>query len=416
MAVLSDWRAGFEIEVILGDLGDPVFERELREHGPMDQASSRFCQAVARALRKETGRSWTAPTTSSPRTGFFVVPEYGLDPLNWPKDRLAGVELLTPPLPLGEAELVRCEIIDAIDTIDGDFNFVSNDCAEDCGWHINIDAGKGLRLDPDKFIVGVDEILLLARNNRLFSTYTGLQRHAVGIPLLRHLGQDPNARFLQGSALSNFLDQCAGRDKGYAANFAKLANGYVELRHFRAQTFFNGRPLEQELERIPSAFEVWFSQEDPLHEAFRRKFSLLATWLDNNRKAISWDLGGGIVVATGQVLFADQPIGQLSSNGLAKLELYGRGEYEIIAAIRDVQLPDIAEAIALLALDLAELRNLGFRERISANKGFQSTVVQLAKRLKAMPDLASDRQLATLVAARSHREELYDHIMPQFET
>ncbi|NLR72072.1 hypothetical protein HGI47_14445 [Novosphingobium sp. ERN07] len=413
MSIFSTWRAGFEIEVILGDLDDPVFERELREHGPMDQASPKFCQAVARALRKETGRSWTAPTTSSPRTGFFVVPEYGLDPLNWPKDRLAGVELLTPPLPLEEAELVRCEIIDAIDTIDGDFNFVSNDCAEECGWHINIDAGTSLRLDPNKFIVGVDELLLLARNNRLFSTYTGIQRHAVGIPLLRHFGQDPNAAFLQGSALSNFLDRCAGRDKGYAANFAKLANGYVELRHFSAQTFFNGRPLEQELERIPSAFEVWFSQEDQLDEAFLRKFRLLAAWLDRNRQAISWDLGGGVVAATGQVLFGDQPIGQLTLNGLTKLELYGRREYEIIAAIRDIQLPDVPEAIALLALDLAELRNLGIRERVSANKDFQSTVVQLAKRLKTMPNLASERQLVTLAAAQRQREEFYDNSIVQ---
>lgn len=363
----------------------------------------------------ETGRPWSAPTISPSRTGFFVVPEYGLDPLNWPRDRLAGVELLTPPLPLGDAELVRCEIIDAIDAIDGDFNFVSNDCTEDCGWHINIDAGKGLRLDPDKFIVGVDELLLLARNNRLFSTYTGIQRHAVGIPLLRHLGQDPNATLLQGSALSNFLDQCAGRDKGYAANFAKLANGYVELRHFSAQTFFNGRPLDQELERIPSAFEVWFSQEDPLDEAFRRKFSLLAAWLEHNRKAISWDLDGGFVTATGQVLFADQPIGQLSSNGLAKLELHGRREYEIIAAIRNIQLPDIAEAIALLALDLAELRNLGIRHRSSANRLFQSTVVQLAKRLRTMPDLSSDQQLATLASAQRHRIELFEHPMVQVE-
>ena len=71
--------------------------------------------------------------------------------------------------------------------------------------------------------------------------------------------------------------------------------------------------------------------------------------------------------------------------------------------------PDIAEAIALLALDLAELRNLGFRERVSANKGFQSSVVQLAKRLRTLPDLASDSQLATLATARRQREELLVH-------
>ncbi|MFX9858905.1 hypothetical protein ABTP71_18460, partial [Acinetobacter baumannii] len=91
-----------------------------------------------------------------------------------------------------------------------------------CGWHINIDAGDGYRLDPDRFILGVDELLLLANNDRLFSRYTGLQRHAVGVPLLRHLAQDPEGKFLLGTALGNLLDASAGRDKGYAANFGKL--------------------------------------------------------------------------------------------------------------------------------------------------------------------------------------------------
>ncbi|WP_436425871.1 hypothetical protein, partial [Enterococcus faecium] len=89
--------------------------------------------------------------------------------------------------------------------------------------------------DPDRFILGVDELLLLANNDRLFSRYTGLQRHAVGVPLLRHLAQDPEGKFLLGTALGNLLDASAGRDKGYAANFGKLLKGYLELRHFSAE-------------------------------------------------------------------------------------------------------------------------------------------------------------------------------------
>ena len=37
------------------------------------------------------------------------------------------MELLTPPLPLDEAELVRTELYDAIYEIDGDFNFFDSD-------------------------------------------------------------------------------------------------------------------------------------------------------------------------------------------------------------------------------------------------------------------------------------------------
>ncbi len=219
----------------------------------MDEASPAFCRAFAAKLRDRTGRAWSAPSGTPKQPGFYVVPEYGLDPLNWPEDRLTGVELLTPPLPLDEAETVRAELIEAIYEIDGDFNFVENDHTANCGWHINIDAGKGHRLDPDRFIVGVDELLLLANNDRLFSRYTALQRHAVGVPLLRHLAHDPTGKFLLGSALGNLLEARAGRDKGYAANFAKLDKGYLELRHFSAESFFNGPHLTEQLERIPAA-------------------------------------------------------------------------------------------------------------------------------------------------------------------
>ena len=124
----------------------------------MDEASPAFCRAFAAKLRDRTGRAWSAPSGTPKQPGFYVVPEYGLDPLNWPEDRLAGVELLTPPLPLDDAEMVRSELCDAIYEIDGDFNFFADEHTANCGWHINIDAGDGFRLDPDRFILGVDEL------------------------------------------------------------------------------------------------------------------------------------------------------------------------------------------------------------------------------------------------------------------
>jgi hypothetical protein len=139
MSAIPSWRAGFELEVILGDLGEPRFERELRDGEAMDEASPTFCRAFASKLRERTRRAWSAPSGPA-APGFYVVPEYGLDPLNWPEDRLAGVELLTPPLPLDDAETVRTELFEAIYEIDGDFNFFASEHTANCGWHINIDA------------------------------------------------------------------------------------------------------------------------------------------------------------------------------------------------------------------------------------------------------------------------------------
>lgn len=102
----------------------------------MDLASPAYCRFVAARLRELTGRRWAALAKPPRRPGFYVVPEYGLDPLHWPRDRLAGVELLTPPLPLNDADAVRRELIDAIYELDDDFNFIPNEFTEDCGWHI----------------------------------------------------------------------------------------------------------------------------------------------------------------------------------------------------------------------------------------------------------------------------------------
>ena len=409
MSETPSWRAGFELEVILGDLGEPRFERELREGEAMDEASPAFCRAFAAKLRDRTGRAWSAPSGTPKQPGFYVVPEYGLDPLNWPEDRLAGVELLTPPLLVDDAEMVRSELCDAIYEIDGDFNFFESEHTANCGWHINIDAGNGHRLDPDRFIVGVDELLLLANNDRLFSRYTALQRHAVGVPLLRHLAHDPTGKFLLGSALGNLLEARAGRDKGYAANFAKLDKGYLELRHFSAEAFFNGPRLTEQLERIPAAFDVWPTYSKPFEQAFRQKFLLLSRWLARNRDKLAWNLAHGLVAASGQVHFVDEPLGHVMADGLVELNLFGRGAYEYVATIRDIVLSDIPEAVALLALDLAELYNLGVRQRVSGNKAFQRAVLQLAASLRKDASLSSAAQLEALAHAEAQRRKMHPY-------
>jgi hypothetical protein len=48
------WVAGFESEVILGDLGISRFEQDLERFGAMDEASPAFCRAVAKSLSEFT--------------------------------------------------------------------------------------------------------------------------------------------------------------------------------------------------------------------------------------------------------------------------------------------------------------------------------------------------------------------------
>lgn len=106
-------RVGFELEIILGDLDDDRFDTD----EPMDVASPRYCQAVARRLRDLTAGPWRAPKAAPRSPGFYVLSEYDVDPLDWPRGLMAGVELITPPLSIAEAERVGRELIGAIWTL-----------------------------------------------------------------------------------------------------------------------------------------------------------------------------------------------------------------------------------------------------------------------------------------------------------
>lgn len=211
---------------------------------------------------------------------------------------------------------------------------------------------------------------------------------------------------LGGLALDNLLHDCAGRDKGYAANFAKVIKGYVELRHFSADSFFIGSGLEDQLERMPLAFELWPSQSESQDQVFHRKFDLLSRWLKRHRNLLSWNLHPGLIIAEGRVHFAGEPLRQLVGNGLVEINLFGDEEHDYVATICDLDLPDIAEGVALLALDLAELHNLGVPQDTCANKLFQKAVLALAAKLCKEPSLASIDQLHFLEEARAARRQV----------
>lgn len=385
MSDRKEWRAGFEVEVILGHLDDLQFFEDLRE--PMDVASLRYCRALARELRDYTGRRWLASENSPRRTGFFVIPEYDLDPLHWPYGRIAGVELLTPPLPLSQAQEVRDELKAAIHELDGPFNFRRSDHTDGCAWHVNIDAGD--RLDAQKFALAVDELPILAANHRLFSRYAAPQRHAYGVELLRHISTDPGLGLLKCSGLSNLLRHYAGKGKRYAANFAKTDLGYLELRHFSALTFFTGPPLDQLLEPITRALDMWAMDEDPFEQALLRRFTILHQWLGGFRDRLTWTEAPADWMTTwhGEVYLDGRKIGEFDWNGSLEMHLTTNRRYRYNGTFYEVAWPDIPEAVALMAIDYAELTLAGVRLAKSSSTKFQRLLSDLITSFRENPDL-----------------------------
>ncbi|EPX76404.1 hypothetical protein [Salipiger mucosus] len=351
--IAETWRVGFELEVVLGDLGNPRFS----DFGPMDIATLEYCRTVAGVLSSATGETWTAPRKASRKTGFFVIPEYDIDPIAFPhSDQIAGVELVTPPMPLAEADDLRRHISDAIFDLDGSDNADRDAFTSDLGWHINIDPGNPNReLAADLFCVGVDEIDMLWRSRRLGRRYTGLQRHGYGPRLLREL-QAPSPFMAADLNLANFLSDQAGASKRFAANFARDA--YVELRHYGTPDFFGGVALAELIGEPIRAFQMDHTSAGASREHLLALFRILAGWLADNRSRLGFapheDSGTSLCFAT--LLFDNEEVGLFRWSGTATIELWGADRYQTIVGAWGQAQADLPEVFALLCLDLAELR------------------------------------------------------------
>lgn len=376
---LDGWRVGFELELVLGDLGDYRFIAE--REGPMDRASPAFCQTVTKRLREATGYPWSAPRQYPRRTGFFVLDEYDLDPIDWPRSRVAGVELLTPPLPMAEAEGCRQRIIEAIFAIDGAFNFLTGVATERCAWHANVDLPEQ-PIYPSAFLASANEFPILANNGRLFSRYAAPQTHAFGIPLLRHLIAERDAALLCWSGIENLLSHHIGKGKRFATNFGKLDSGYVELRHFRSSAFLDEvADLEELLAPLLGALAA--PPEDEDNDRLIKTFGTLADWLVSvgDRLGISTPHDGWQILWTGALTFDGEPIGYANWNGDLEVILESRTKYEPIAVMRGVQWPDWKLSVAILALQYVQCREMKLVSKRSASPAFSRAMTELSRKL-----------------------------------
>jgi len=402
MAFCESWRAGFELELILGDLGDPRFEPWAED--PMDIASAEYCRAVAADLARSTGRRWLAAYKKQRRNGYFVYPEYDLDPLNWPIGLVAGVELVTPPLPLAEAEALRRQICEWVEDVGGEINTYSNNISQGSGWHINIDPGHEHReLDICKLLLGADELPVLLSSERYPSQYAAPQRHAYGVDLLRYV-RDAQGRRLLDHELGNFLRCRGGRSKRFAINLGKLTNDYVELRHFGAEWFFRDEPLPDVLAHFLRASETTHASTHLLGRRLLATFDCVAAWLEPliPRITCHWQESNpfGVNIVAGEVCFDGEPLAQASWSGAAAYTLLGKaGDYG--PAIYDQAMPDLPFSLAVLALDVAEIRGRKLGRQPLLNKGFSQAIDVLARALHRA-DLLTSPQLEQSAFWTSH--------------
>lgn len=378
------WRCGFEVEVVFGALGDPRLETELRRDGPMDVASASYCRAVAKRLSEYSGHDWAAPIKAKSKCGFYVVPEYDLDPICFPEDAMAGVELITPPMTIPDAENLRDVLRGFIDDLGSSVNFGDSDLNANMGWHINVDAGERRSLAIENFLFLADEIPTLLENDRHSSEYTAIQRHAFGVPLLRQMMTEASSNSPHGQ-IGNLARHHSGRGKRFAANFAKLEHGYVELRHFGIRDFLGFESLQDLLLPLLSAFEA---DHESLHKAQDRMvamFRILSDWFKNIRPnlGLTWkETTIPVSGSFGEIQYQNEPVARTMWGGTMDITVLDSSGADLVT-IRNQQFPDTFSAIAILALDLAEMKSRGLHTAKLQNKMFAKEVESLSKRLVA---------------------------------
>ena len=380
--VCDHWRAGFEIELVLGDLFDERFEEYLDD--PMDVAHDDYCRAVAAQLSDATGKRWTAPKKAQTRTGYYVYPEYNLDPIEWNVGRVAGVELVTPPLPLAEAEQLRRDICDWVCEVDGDINTFHNNISATAGWHINVDGGDKVRLDPEDIALCVEETGILLSAHRYPSEYAAPQRHAYGAPFLRQLRSDfPKSQFADN--LGNFLRSHAGCSKRYAANLGKLDSGYIELRHYGTERFFSKEPLAELIAPFVRAAQANHESRHRLEKRLLATFEVLNDWLATlePRLACKWFPESDFVkISFGAITFDGKPLGNAKWDGDAEFTLMGLTQ-DVTPTIREQHGADFPLSIAILALDVAIIRHRNREHMPLDNAAFSHEIDQLGATLAA---------------------------------
>lgn len=392
---ISDWRVGFEVEMLFGDLG---MERYADRWGDaFDRASIKYCRDIAARLSEVTGEKWRGLDEPPAKTGFYVVPEYDLDPISFPNEAVGGVELITPPLKMKDAEEIRTIITDAVLEIEGGF-VDSIDNGQ--GWHVNVDRGQESRgFDAPYALCGMweggdTELDILLLNGRYQTRYAAPQHHSYG-PSLIEAVRSPMFP-MDTRNLSNFLCHHSGKSKRYATNFGKLDRGYLELRHYGLADFMGLDSMETLYGSIFRALTIAPSNSGPFIDRLYERFSLLAEWTNKiapdlrsqTRTASEYSLA-----TEGRLLFKDEPIAEISWMGVGEVSLIedeDPNSVDRIMITTGVDAHEIVPSLSLLALDAIYGDIRCGHDFTSSSNAFNDQILSLSEKYQSAGLLPSE--------------------------
>jgi len=152
----------------------------------------------------------------------------------------------------------------------------------------------------------------------------------------------------------------------------------------RVDAFFDQTPLPDLLSAPIAAFQMDHKTHARLVQSELKRFNVVKDWLTEIRPELSHVLDEPshfVSMRSGMINFTGEPVARLSWNGAAEVALLGKRKHTEVAVIRDQQYPEIFEALAVLALDIAEIRSAGLANMPLSCTAFSKTITELGRRL-----------------------------------
>jgi hypothetical protein len=219
----SDFRVGFEAEIMFPESGYPQLIEAAAAHGFVfegDVEAPAFMRRIIAAdLGRAVGAKVTVPTRKNARPGrqWAVKADYDAEHAAYSQVACA-VALVTPPLGLKAAE----KALDALLAFIAEHQGVGTD---NTSLHMSIDA-------PEDLVEA--RLALEVPEERLLKTF-GRLRHRLLIPQRHAIVVETAAALIGGNrhALDiDFFNARLGRGQQFGIDFGKLAHfGFIEFRH-----------------------------------------------------------------------------------------------------------------------------------------------------------------------------------------
>ena len=177
------------------------------------------------------------------------------------------------------------------------------------------------------------------------------------------------------------FDNCS-RDWRTAIDLGSLNDNIIRLRHFASWAFFHRESIPSLIGGFIKAAALKGDEAEELAQRTLEKFKLRGKWLGTIERLFQLRVGdtASPLPPTMEILYAGAQAGTMLWDGTAQITLNSGTDYDSPTIFRQ-NLTNWKEALAVLALDIAEIRATGIEPLPIENEKLSFEIDRLAQTL-----------------------------------